>query len=1078
MNFSQFIHGKTTNGRNYDLVALTADLAGREDELERIAQKYRFWGSQPPVDNPIAVGVFHHGDNLLLVQAMQAAYANGRLAADVQGRPYTQHRYVFIPLEALDGLDGRLWLLLNWIMETTRGIPTFDRMDRGLAPLPAPVINGHWFNPTDERDKLTRSLSLKDRAGHPVLLSVLSALVNRKRVVFDAAATSDIFSEDLLEGTLLLLPAACRSQISVAAGALDERVCTRANLMVRTNGTPNGPLSDDLVWAKRANNQFYGAIENGTLESGYAKLIEPIISGADSLNILLRILDDLETVGNSGEAGAWRALNNGWLTPHLIPAMPDPERRAKYWRSALKNISSAEWEAILPSIIDETGLEIAWAELQRQVKRHPTDFAPLVFDLWRSFSADYIRYTLREELSADLKLAEALIANGLLTHLNREHRADVFDLCEAVIAAKASRNRREASELVRLVLREGGFDNAAEQFALQEALLSRKISRADLLEAFNDLLVPTLPTLTPDDLAESRIYRALVKLTPDIAALVDKLVTQNSRALASLPKIAAASEMSLAQRRDLVSVCVAGWQAAWSSALPLLTDLVTQWIAEYPPENRPHLATVFDGMDKWLSRNAPESVHPLLTVTGAEFAFEDWQTLAHTFFSDELGRVSFMDHVTVGEPVQPMVACWLRVVAEDGAATDRFEASYTWHHLQDDGPTWLSDGVSQLLGWEKAGFSALLPLLERLQSTLGVSQTDLFKLLGRLPGSGDDDVGLMLAAYLPQLAAGKNGDVESLPAWQMLNAQAPKVAGVYKILAEGQKNPALDKFNQLKLNAALTEAPEHAAALAHWLQLCGKGNWLAGKLLETLLEQWHAHPETIDPLLLARLLQPELAEKYAFADWLALAKICWRPDYLSLWPDGNQPSLTSRQRSQVIAVASSVARQYVSAGQASQLLSACRHWNLPESALLELAGDFPPEICNFKLLHPYLYSDGTVIKPNDHTSQKILSLAMQLNPADILEQAQYKLFLTRLLTDQLQGERGVLFFTAWNQVIVDRKVFNQALSAAVTDMAPQHFSLMLNRAHQLSEQGVTDLSQTVVSALDAYWADQKRKLSQ
>lgn len=1073
MNLSQFIHGKTLGGRNYDLVALTPDLAGREAELEAVAQKYRFWGSQPPVDNPIAVGIFHYGNGLLLAQAMLATLSTGRLAADVQGRPYTQHRYVFISPEALDGLSGRLWLLLNWIMEETRGIPVFEAPARDLAPLSAPQFDRRWYNPAEELDKLKQSLTLKDRAGRPVLLSVLAALSNRKRVVFDAAAIDNVFSEDLLEGTFLLLPAACRNLVSVAAGALDERVCTHANLMLKTNGTPGGPLADDLVWAKRANNQFFGAVENGALDSGYSRLLQPILVQPDSLTILLRILDGLTVT----ETDPWQFLNSGRLAPHLIPAMPDPERRAKYWRSALKDLSPAEWEAILPSVVDDTGLEIAWAELKKLAARQPAPFAPLVFRLWRNFSGAYIRYVLREELPADTKLAEGLLRHGLPEQVGAEHQADFLGLCRHLIAAKADHNRLQAAELANLLLKTGKFNTLAEKFSLQEAVLPDKIGRADLVTAFNDLLAPVLPDLSPDALTESRIYRAMLQLAPELAALVERVVSGKARALPVLPELANGLKMLPGQRADLYAACLSAWQPAWPPAQPLLTDLVTQWIAAWPPENRPHLTTLFTGMIGWINRFAPEPIRPLLTVSGADFAFEDWDALAGALFADPLGQASFMDHVTEGDPLERMVSRWLRVTAENPAAAGHFEASYTRHALQTIGPAWLAEGVGQLLGWEKTSFSALLPLFDRLQAALNLPQPVLFKFIERLPGGGDDDLGFLLAAYLPQLAAGKNGEVESLPMWQMLNAQAPKVAQVYKILAEGQKNPALDKFNQLKLNAALTEAPEYATALAHWLQMCGKGSWLKGGLLETVMEQWQANPSAIDPLLLARLLQPELAEKYAFSDWLALAKICWRPEYQSLWPaDNSQPAPDARRRTQVLAVAADVSRQYTSPEQARKLVQACRDWNLPVASLAELVSNFPAKLCNFKLLHPYLYADGSVINPQDHTSQNLLAMAMQLAPTDVIEQAQFKLFLTRLLTQQLRREDGVAFLTTWNQVVTQRRLYEQALTAAVLKLAPNHFSVLVRRAHQLAEQGVKDLSKTIVLALDAYWTGQKQTL--
>ncbi|MFQ5578389.1 MAG: hypothetical protein ACE5G8_15515, partial [Anaerolineae bacterium] len=472
MSYSQFIHGKTSGGRTYQPVAHTPDLADRRDELETIARRYRFWGSQPPVDKPIAVGIFRYRDTLLLAQAMQAMRGNGRPAADAQGRPFTQHRYVFIPPGSLGDLRGRWWLLLNWVMEETGGIPTFTRPEPALAPLAAPRFDAPRDPAAGSLDRLARSLRLADAQGRPVLLSALAALVNRKRVIFDAAATHDVFSEDLLEGMLLLLPAVCREQVAVAAGALDETICTRADLMVKTNGPPAGPLSPDLIWARRANNRFLGAAGPTTPANEYTDLLRPIVARPESHPMLVQILDGIDSLAGSGHSTPWPLLNNGWLATRLIPALPDPKIRAEYWQSALSRLSPDEWQATLPAILDETGLEIAWAELQQQIKRRPETFAPLVFQLWQNFSRAYIRYALQEELPADLTLAEILLRYGLAGQLGPEHRADLFALSLAVIEALGGQNRRRAAELADFILQRGPFNVPAEQFALHNAALS------------------------------------------------------------------------------------------------------------------------------------------------------------------------------------------------------------------------------------------------------------------------------------------------------------------------------------------------------------------------------------------------------------------------------------------------------------------------------------------------------------------------------------------------------------------------------------------------------------------------------
>ena len=1078
MNYSQFIHGKTLGGRNYELVALTADLRGRESELEAIAQKYRFWGAQPPAANPIAVGVFRYGESLLLAQAMQAMRSNGQPAADAQGRPFTQHRYVFIPPNSLTALAGRWWLLLNWIMEETRGIPVFRQVEPELPPLSAPQISANWYNSADELQKLERSLLLRDKTGRSALLAALSALINRKRVLFDAAAVNNVFSEDLLEGVLLLLPTICRTQVAVAAGALDAKICAQADLLVKTNGAPTGSLPADLLWNKRANNQFYGAVDKNTLASPYARFLEPILNRPASRRDLLRLLDGL-TALDTPAADLWRALNNGVVTARLIPALPDPAARAKYWRGALKNLDPAAWQAIIPTIVDETGLEIAWTQLQRLAVRQPDSYAPPVFDLWRNFSPAYIRYVLQEELPANLPLAEALLRRGLLTELGTDYRADLFNLCLATLSARAEKDSQRAAELLRVVKEANLFNTSAEALSLQEALLPSHPDKIALLNFFKTEIIPALPALSLDDLSPRRCYQELTRQAPKTADLLRTIVSKQGKALNALPELASQMDLPLAERQTLYAACLDAWQPRFNAARPLLTDLLTQWIAASAPADRPPLSAVLTPLNNWLAAKAPEALQEALASLDADSKTnqEVWALVAAEIYPDALSVASFMDHVTAGQPVTALLRYWLPVIADAQnfqapvAALELFKNSYTWRALQSDGPAWLAEAIAQLLGWQPVALSALVPLLERLENALDVPPATLLKFLELLPRQGHneiDELGLLLAAWLPQMAAGKPPDLETLPVWQLLNSQAPKVAAVYKTLAEGQRNSAVDLFNQLKLNAALNQAPEYAPAMAHWLQLCGKGNWISGRLLETLSEQWQVNAAAVDPALLGSLLRPDLSEKYTFSDWLNLAQLCWRPDYQSLWPLSGQPSPNARQQTQILSAAKERAADYTAPLQAEKLLVACRNWGLSHARLAELTAHLSPEACNFRLLHPYLYVKGAVIEPDSPVNQNLLARVMQITPV-AAEAPQMDVFLTRLLAQQLQASDGVSYIAAWRKLARNANRYHRALTAAALELAPQHFSLLVQRAQQFKLQGEKTLSKTIISALDAYW---------
>ncbi len=1150
MPYSQFIHGKLNGDRHYQLIALTADLQGREAELQTLAQTYRFWGQQPPSDSPIALGVFHDTwqgcETILIAQAMQALQATGQPALDIQGRPYIQHRYVFMPKTDLHPLLGRLWLLLNWIMTETKGIPIFQQLETNLEPLTQPDFGDDWFRPRDEQRKLQQALTLSHQPEQPVLLSALAALINQKRIIFDAADTHDIYSEDLLESLLLLLPACLRSQASIAAGAIEANHCTQAQIMVKTDGLPSGALASDLVWVKRANNQFFGSVQPEVLGSAYTSLLKPILAQETSLGILLRLLDSLDGHSGNSQAWDWNTLTNGTITPHLIPALPDSKARQTYWQTALKNLSPEGWQKTLPFILDDVGLEIAWLRLQTEIKRQPTSFAPLAFNLWKNFSQAYITYTLQEELPADLVLAENLIRHGLLTALGEEHRGEIYHLCLHLVRSLTVNKVGDALSLSQFILSADFIGSQFERLLLQEAVLPLQASKSIFITFFNDHIALHLSDLSLSQLAQSRVYQALIEDDSCIQDCV-KTIICSSEWLNCLPELATRTDMTLTQRGQFYVASLVAWQPSYHDAKPLLRDLTVNWVATYAPDQRPSLSSIFAPLHDWLARYAPpplirylvsddwsvddtsdqtretdlspplkqssteakadatstlplypttqESV-PMKSLNPAHQRFEDWCNISQALFDDQLGQISFLDHATVGQPLYLMVRQWLLGCVEHPSAKARFEVSYTWHTLQTEGPAWLADGIAQILGWQEISLSALLPIIERVQQTLNLPQTTLFKFLESRPRHSDDDLGLLLSAYLSHFAADSSLTLEDIPLWPLLQSQAPKVAQLYKTLAEGQGNHsaldlALDKVHQLKLSAALTESPTYAGSMTHWLYTTGKGAWISGRLLETLIEHWVTNIEQVDQGLLATLLQADLTESYTATDWMALARLCWHPDYQSFWPSNGHaslsrpPSLNPRQQAQIVTLAQTHLKAYTSSAQTEKLLVATQQWGLSHAHLAEIMSQASPATCNFDLLQPYLYVNDTILQPTDYIAQALIRLALTItvtNEDSPNEASQgYQTFLICLLKQQLQDQEAPFQQTSsllseWYQVTADTSRYLQALRQASQHLASDYFSLLVKKAYQLKQQREDKLSQMVTMALDDYWQGEKKRL--
>jgi hypothetical protein len=183
-----------------------------------------------------------------------------------------------------------------------------------------------------------------------------------------------------------------------------------------------------------------------------------------------------------------------------------------------------------------------------------------------------------------------------------------------------------------------------------------------------------------------------------------------------------------------------------------------------------------------------------------------------------------------------------------------------------------------------------------------------------------------------------------------------------------------------------------------------------------------------------------------------------------------------RQRAQVLSLAKERIATYDQPAQTERLLTTCGNWGLGDDDLAELVGNAPQQACNFALLSTYLYMNGSIRNPNNATAQKLFNLAMQLGAQNNLEQTHLKTFLTNLARSQLKAEDGVSFLINWYQVVTDKSLYGDAISDATLQLAPDHFSLLVKRAHQFNRRGASVLSRSVVTALEKFWGAEKKGL--
>ncbi|MEM7034810.1 MAG: hypothetical protein AAF629_35040, partial [Chloroflexota bacterium] len=58
----------------------------------------------------------------------------------------------------------------------------------------------------------------------------------------------------------------------------------------------------------------------------------------------------------------------------------------------------------------------------------------------------------------------------------------------------------------------------------------------------------------------------------------------------------------------------------------------------------------------------------------------------------------------------------------------------------------------------------------------------------------------------------------------------------------------------------------------------------------------------------------------------------------------------------------------------------------------------------------------------------------------------------------------------------ETRLYQDAMHDAVSQSAADQFSLLVKRAHQFKQQGCHSLSETVMTALDHYWHEEKQHI--
>lgn len=692
---SQFIYGKFV-GRNsgYRLVAYTSDLSDQEKRLLDIAeQKYYFWGPQGIEGDYRAVGIVALAEEFLLFQASPAVDRQGSLLASGTS-PFEQYRYVFLSQEQLNQLNNQPALLLFRLFE--KHIPCFSELNVPYLP-----SNDHqdseWTNiasifappSTDELatakvQQVLECLRETNLQGQSLLLMALAAFLNGQRLLLtldNAAIDPALF----LESLLLLLPASCRSKVSIAAGSVDEHRCVWADLIVKTNGFPVYPLPENLIWLNRETKEFKGQSTDKVFEHEYSSGF--ISSFQHEISSITKLLESLERF--SEVDFALKDLSNPDSLVLLIPTSSN--QQLSLWIKYIPISNRENLIANFSKIHNSQVLITVWQAL-KQLYAEQVQYSGLMLAVLKRLKAvepDEEVKILESDLPSLPQLFEDWLDQGVLRELIDEYISPQVGellkrICASIIHRKSYQDFQQAWNLAEgCITQFKAFEVPSEQFLLLDTALNNNLPVEIVKARFNDSLASKLPYLSTEQFNSSNLLICLESYFPYVASSVRQLLEERVNVIDILLELVHVMEMEFYQIDRIYSNFLEAWSLNFNNASPLLASALEKSL-EGGLEFKKIL---FPCTFQWLESAYPVFFRVVDLVIQDSRNWLNWNELATDLFQELQKRIVFLDRTVSKYFSDEVMHLWLSSL-EHSDETDiniyNFLDSYSWSSFQNE----------------------------------------------------------------------------------------------------------------------------------------------------------------------------------------------------------------------------------------------------------------------------------------------------------------------------------------------------------------------------------------------------------
>ncbi|MEA5604807.1 hypothetical protein [Nostoc sp. UHCC 0252] len=692
--FTQFIYGKFfSNKSGYCLVAYTDKLKNQERELTDIAENiFSFWGTQGIEGNKKAVGISPYKENqLLLFQVAPATNENGQSLSN-GNRGFEQHRYILLPKELLIELKTQTFLLLIQLFD--KWIPYFSALNVSCFPQ-ASNEQKWWDIVSDILEKASPEEISKvkveqiqecwnetDIQGQSFLLLGIAALANQQQLLLtlDKNATDPaLFSESLL----LLLPHACRREVAIAAGTVDEHECNWAKLIIKTNSKPKDPLPQNTIWLNRSTKEFVSENDNEIFK--YHQYVNDFIAPIQNKSdIILRFIEHLNKI--SDDYFPIEYLKNPDSLARLIPGLPEEQQVNLFYKyiPLIQDFEGLIKNIFVPQASNQ--LKIIWQSLRQlfvNQLNYSDQYTQKMLIVLKQLPEQELNEILENDVKQNEKLADDLYYAGLFIELRNQTKntviAEILREISYIIARyKSTKDFQEAYQfsLSCVVQHPDFFWCKNQEFLIFDAALKVEPESELIINIFNDTIAPLLPYV--NNFLASNLYKHLAKNFSNLSRELILLYQHKVNGLMHLARIANEMKMGEPQTDKMYVSFLKVWSPNDEAAHPFLVSI----IEKSTTQNLKFQPSLLYETYLWFKEANYSLWQELDLLEQHPNIWDSWYRLATKLYKEPQEYINFLERNVGKYFVTEIMITWLKVIDDNLALKNAFLYSYTWLSLE------------------------------------------------------------------------------------------------------------------------------------------------------------------------------------------------------------------------------------------------------------------------------------------------------------------------------------------------------------------------------------------------------------